>query len=130
MEPDELGPVMEDEVFAGVIEGVDRRVCRVLLEADQGRALLPGTSWTCPGSFSAPRKGLNGPRYTLNGPRSIYDPRTSSGFVTFWGLDHPLSLPLRPLLRPVLVDFLSVRKNAVVVAFGASSAGLRLPRCR
>jgi hypothetical protein len=28
------GPVMEDEVFAGVFEGVDEGVCRVPLEAD------------------------------------------------------------------------------------------------
>ena len=32
------GPVMEDEVFAGVFEGVDESVCRVPLEADPGGA--------------------------------------------------------------------------------------------
>jgi hypothetical protein len=65
------GPVMEDEVFAGVFEGVDEGVCRVPLEADP--------------------EGAKPVRYTLNSPRSIYAsrkgriaPRISSGFVTCW----------------------------------------------
>ena len=41
---------------------VDESVYKVLLKADPGRTLLPRTSWTCPGSAEAPRKGLNGPR--------------------------------------------------------------------
>jgi len=55
-------PVMEHE-------GLRRRfrwkvLMKVIVRAARGpgRALLPRTSWTCPGSFSAPREGLNGPR--------------------------------------------------------------------
>jgi hypothetical protein len=54
-------PMMEIKVFTGVFGEV---LMKVFVRAARGlgRALLPRTSWTCPGSFSAPRKGLNGPR--------------------------------------------------------------------
>jgi hypothetical protein len=54
-------PVMEIKVFAGVFGEVLMKVF-VRAARGPGRALLPRTSWTCLGSFSAPRKGLNGPR--------------------------------------------------------------------
>ena len=69
------------KVFVGAAGAQDGRSFLGLLGPVLGASALPGRASIVPGK-AKPVLG------TPNGPRSIYAPRTSSGFITCWGLGH------------------------------------------